>query len=368
MSVVGTFDRLAQAPIGLLDGVRNRWLKLLGPLGRVLVRDRELRVGLGGALSITVALCLALSFPLVLLAVSPLLLGIPHVGSDLRYLLFRPGLHKRWLFLVPLALCLALLAYYVDPRFGFAPVVIAGVVARGASLLRRAVPIILGLGLILVGSMWPHELALLFAHAHNFVALGLFFAWRERKSHWHWLPVAVFAIGCAAILFGLGETTLAATRGLEISADTTDLYWQLAVYAPGAGMIWGTRLVLLFAFAQAMHYGVWLRLLPEEDRARATPRTFSASFAALREDWGRTGTILVGLVTVVLAVWAVHDLYAARMGYLRLVLFHGYFELAAVVLLWTEGRPFRSVDAPSSVASTSWKSPAPRATEHALPR
>lgn len=345
MSVAGTLDRLGQAPAFVLDAVRNRWLKVLGPLGRVLVRDRELRVGISGALSISVALALALTYPLVLLAVSPLVLGIPHVGSDLRYLLFRPGLHRRWAFLLPMGLSLAWLAYAIDPRFGFLPLVIGGVVARHASLSRRMVPITLGASLILLASIWPHQVALFFAHFHNFVALLLFYWWRPRKSAWHWLPILLFVAGCAAILLGVGETTLAATRGLEVSADTTDLYWQLAVYAPGAGMIWGTRLVLLFAFAQAMHYGVWLRLLPEEDRARATPRTFSASFAALREDWGRAGTYLVMLVCAVLAVWAVFDLYAARMGYLRLVLFHGYFELAAVVFLWTERRPLRSVGA-----------------------
>lgn len=338
-------DRAAQLPVGALDLVRRRWLKSLGPLGRVLVRDRELRVGLAGAVSIAFALTMALTYPLVLLAVSPLVLGIPHVGSDLRYLLFRPGLHRRWLFLVPLAICLGVLAYTIDVRFGFLPVVIIGVIARHASFSRRMVPIGGGLLLIVLSSIWPRPIALAFAHAHNFVALLLFFWWRPRIGHWHWLPIGIFVLGCIAICVGVGDWTLARTGGLDVSADTTDLYWQLAVYAPGAGLVWGTRLVLLFAFAQAMHYGVWLRLLPEEDRERATPRTFSASFAALREDWGRVGTYVIGGVALVLAVWAVIDLYDARMGYLRLVLFHGYFELAAVALLWTERRPFRSVGA-----------------------
>lgn len=344
-SILSGVDRALSLPVGALDWLRTRWLKLLGPLGRVLVRDRELRVGLGGAISISVALLLVLTYPLVVLAVSPLILGVPHVGADLRYLLFRPGLHRRWTFLVPLAVCLGVLAFTVDPRFGFAPLVLIGVVARHASLGRRLVPILAGLMLIGIGSIFPHELALAFAHLHNFVAIGLFLWWRPRQRGWHWLPVLAFAAGCAVILTGVADPLLLGTDGWNVSADGTDLYWQLAVYAPGAGITWGARLVLLFAFAQAMHYGVWLRLLPEEDRARETPRTFSASFAALRADWGRAGTWVIGLVTLVLAVWAVADLYEARMGYLRLVLFHGYFELAAVALLWTERRPLRSVGA-----------------------
>lgn len=344
-SAPNVLDRALGPAVGALDWLRTRWLKLLGPLGRILVRDREVRVGVGGAISITVALALVLTYPLVVLAVSPLVLGFPHVGSDLRYLLFRPGLHRRLLFVIPSAICLVLLAFFVDPRFGFGPLIVAGLTARNASIPRRLVPITIGAGLIGLGFFHADQLALGFAHLHNFVAIALFVWWRRRERRWHWLPIGVFLAGCVAILMGAGEHTLAATDGWGVSADGTDLYWQLAVYAPGAGLVWGARLVLLFAFAQAMHYGVWLRLVPEEDRARATPRTFSASFAALRQDWSRLGTWVVGLVTLGLAIWAIVDLYAARMGYLRLVLFHGYFELAAVTFLWTEGRPLRAVDA-----------------------
>lgn len=343
--VLAGVDRALGVPVGALDWVRTRWLKLLGPLGRILVRDRELRVGLGGAGALLVALLLTLTYPLVLLAVSPLVLGVPHVGSDLRYLLFRPGLHRRFRFLVPLALCLGVHAFTIDPRIGFLPLVIVAVVARHVDFARRAVPLAAGLVLIGLGALAPTQLSLVFAHAHNFVALGIFLWWRRRERRWHWLPVAVFAAGCAVILSGAGDGLLARTGGWAVSADGTDLAWQLAVYAPGAGPTWGSRLVLLFAFAQAMHYGVWLRLVPEEDRPRATPRTFAASLAALRQDWGRPGTWALGLVTVAMAVWAVVDLYEARMGYLRLVLFHGYFELAAVAMLWTERRPVRSVGA-----------------------
>jgi hypothetical protein len=236
-------------------------------------------------------------------------------------------------------------SFTIDPRLGFLPLVVAAVVARHADLGRRLVPLGLGLGLMGLGALAPRVVSLVFAHAHNFVAIALFLWWRPRARRWHWLPIAFFVLGCGVILSGAGEPLLARTGGWSVSADGTDLGWQLAVYAPNVGPVWGSRLVLLFAFAQAMHYGVWLRLVPEEDRPRETPRTFAASFAALRADWGRLGTWLVGLLTVALAGWALVDLYQARMGYLRLVLFHGYFELAAVALLWTERRPIRSVGA-----------------------
>src|SRR5687768_1431635 len=93
-------------PVAVLDRARLAWLRLLGPLAKPLVRDREKRVALAGALSLAVAFVLCATAPLVLLAVSPLLLGVPHVASDLRYLLVRPGLHKRPWFVATLVVCL----------------------------------------------------------------------------------------------------------------------------------------------------------------------------------------------------------------------------------------------------------------------
>jgi hypothetical protein len=58
----------------------------------------------------------------------------------------------------------------------------------------------------------------------------------------------------------------------------------------------------------------------------------------LEADVGRT--VLWGSVAVAagVALWAVLDLAAARIGYLRMALFHGYLELIAGALLFVEGR------------------------------
>lgn len=329
--------------IAALDRARLAWLRVLGPLAKPLVRDREKRVALAGATSLVVALVLCGTAPLVLLAVSPLILGVPHVASDLRYLLVRPGLHKRGWFVAILVVCLLGLSVLFDPRLGFLPVALVPFVAEGATWQRRVLVLALGSALVALAWLEPRTTALVFAHAHNFVALGIFWAWRRgRRTYLHFVPIVLFLVGSGVILAGALEPSLDATGGLGRSWDGTDLYWQRALYAPGIEEPWGTRMVILFAFAQAAHYGVWLRLLPEEDRPRETPRTFSASFAALRADWGRFGTWLAVLVTLALAIWAVRDLFEARMGYLRLVLFHGYFELGALAMLFCEGRPLRS--------------------------
>ena len=106
--------------------------------------------------------------------------------------------------------------------------------------------------------------------------------------------------------------------------------------APFAGDTWGVRLVLFYAFAQSLHYAVWLRMVPEEDRSKSAPRPFVQSYRAIVKDMGRPLVFLGAATTLAVAVWAVYDLAQARMGYLRFALFHGHLELAAAAWLWME--------------------------------
>jgi hypothetical protein len=99
----------------------------------------------------------------------------------------------------------------------------------------------------------------------------------------------------------------------------------------------GGRLVALYAFAQAVHYTIWLRLVPEEDRAQPTPRPFAASLRALVADLGPWVCALAACGTVAFAAYALVDVFAARDAYLRFAIFHGHMELAAAALLFVEG-------------------------------
>jgi len=96
------------------------------------------------------------------------------------------------------------------------------------------------------------------------------------------------------------------------------------------------RLVLWYGFAQAVHYSTWVRLVPEDDRVRATPRTFLSSWRALHADFGTLGLAAAVLVSLGIAVWAVVDLKQARLGYLRAASFHFYLEIAVLSLCWAE--------------------------------
>ena len=114
-------------------------------------------------------------------------------------------------------------------------------------LLRR----VLGLGLLAAAAVFGlctewYWLELGLAHVHNFVAILLFYLWRPRTRALHLWPLALFALGGAALMAGLvplGATALGGFAGHEtLSADG-----QRAWLAPGLGTDWATRLVLLFS-------------------------------------------------------------------------------------------------------------------------
>jgi hypothetical protein len=316
-----------------LDYLRVRVLKVLSPWIKPFIRRRELRVAMFGSTVVLIALACTLVVPFWLLALGPILWGIPHLVSDLRYLVFKPGLHlqKRFWFLVGAPLVVAGVGYH-NMMFGLAATLGAVIVARGKWSRKWTVTMLvaaMGLAVWMLGDVSQ----LIFAHLHNFIAVTLWWFWRPRTG---WLATAMpvlFLLGTVAILFGwlapMTQFAWLAPASLPVSG-------YLETMSAGLSEPWAMRLVLLFAFAQAVHYGVWLRLIPEDDRAQSTPRPFVATFRALQQDMGSVVLCVAAILAAGLAVWAVVDLAEARTGYLRLALFHGYLELAACAILFIQ--------------------------------
>lgn len=322
---------LALAP---LDRVRARALRETMPLSSRLAGDREARVALIGVSVILLAAAATLIVPLWLLALGPIVLGVPHLLADLRYCVIRPGWqHERALWLTA---GVPLLAITVGAGFeiGLLGVAASALVISGDRRRRAAVAV--G-ALALAVAAWRFDTLtdLCLAHLHNFIAVGLWAAWRPRTSKLHAIPIALFVLGCAALLLGFGDWTWSRTASLPEGLDHAI---HLATLAPGIASPWASRLVILYCFAQAVHYGVWLRMVPEDDRDRPTPRSFRASYRALRDElhpWLLAG---FALATLGLAIWACVDLVEARTGYFRFARFHGMLELLAIGLLIAHGR------------------------------
>jgi hypothetical protein len=334
------YIELALAP---LDRARVRALHWTMPLSSRLVRAREARVALVGTSVVVFAALATVLAPLWLLALGPIVLGVPHLLADVRYCVVRPGWHRERALWLTAGIPLLAVAFGSGFEIGLLGVAASALVISG-QLRRRLAVAAAALALAFVGWRLESLADLFLAHAHNFVAVALWATWRPRTTKLHWIPIAAFVLFAAAFLLGLGDVIW--SRGDAGLPSGLDRDTHLATLAPSVPGVWASRLVLLYCFAQAVHYGVWLRMVPEDDRARPTPRSFRASYRALRDDF--PPLLLTGftLAAVALASWACVDLVDARTGYFRFARFHGMLELLAAGLLLAHGRPRAAAGSP----------------------
>jgi hypothetical protein len=325
--------RALDAIVSPLDVGRAAFLRRFGATLRPLIADRATRTTVVFGLAVVLALVATLTMPIALLALGPIVLGVPHVLADVRYLVVRPGLHRDralWLVALPLlGVCVS-----SDLRVGLVAPMLAALLSRGSSA-RRVLVLVLATAAFVAACLVGRVADLVFVHAHNFLAVVIWWLYRPRRAR-EVVPLVAFVAVSVALVFGLAEPVLRLTSGLA-SRLPFDLGITIDSIATGAPPALGLRLVLLYAFAQSVHYAVWLRLVPEDDRARRAPRSFRASLRALRDDLGTMVLVVTALAATGLAVWAVVDLASARLGYLRAAQFHGHLELAAVGLLFIRG-------------------------------
>ncbi|MEM6996087.1 MAG: hypothetical protein AAF721_36610 [Myxococcota bacterium] len=329
------FIRGRPHPLAVVDAIRRWWLWRLGGLGRVLVRNRELRVALVFSAVIGSALLGTLVFPLWLLALGPMVWGVPHLVADFRYLVVRPGYGNRRILWVVGGIPLLAIAVGGPLVWGFVGTAAVALCARGS----RAWRVIACAAMLALGglAMSAGTLAdVVFGHVHNFAAVGLWWLWRRRTGRVHWLPIVLLAAATALLLSPDPAAVVRAFGGLGWHPAHEGATVQLWRLAPRAGPDIGLRLVLLFCFMQSVHYAVWMVLIPDEAQTRATVMTFRKSYEDLRRDLGSGAIVVTGLLAVSLAAWALWDLAAAGRGYFRVARFHGHLELMAGCLLLLE--------------------------------
>lgn len=320
------------------DRLRRAALLAASPLARALLVDRERRVAFLGALLIAVAFLASSTFPLWMIALGPLVWGVPHILADIRYLIARQGYHRRPEVVLAIAGGAAATAMGYGVRGGLASAGIVLLFSRGTHA-RRAI----GLGVVaalFALAQWAGPISdLAFAHLHNFIAVGLWWAWRPRSTKLHFIPLALFLACSVALLWGAAGPLLRLTGGLVSPWTGLELRQLSSALSPTQTGPLAIRLVLLYAFAQSVHYIVWLRLIPEDDRPSPTPRSYGQSYRALQFD---VGSITLWLTVAGIAVFAGWALFtsagAARNAYLSVAFFHGDLELVAAALLFSEAR------------------------------
>ncbi|HZS41320.1 MAG TPA: hypothetical protein VFF06_31035 [Polyangia bacterium] len=282
--------------------------------------------------------------PLWLLLLAPIVLGVPHVVADLRWLVLRPGVERRVLVAIapPLAAMTALRVInlagggsWPAVEIALGGAAIAGAIAfsvERASTQRAAIALAAAALLIAAGLLAPRQIALWLGHAHNLVAFGLLLAWWPAPSRNRAAVALVFAACAALIALGALDPLSRAAGGFAAPSTGLDFAGLTATLAPGLAPTLALRLVLLFAFAQAVHYAVWLSLLPRAVAPRAP------LLSSLRAELGTPGLLVAAALALAVPACGLFAPARTRALYLSLVLFHGWLELALIARLAVRGK------------------------------
>ena len=332
-------DRVLQ-PLDDLRGGLLRALADISPLRR-LMATRNARVPILLSMHASVAFALALFLPSLSLALAPILLGVPHVVSDVRHMVIRRALPRWWLrTIAAFAGALFLLRLVEETRLVHAAptlvenavgcawllfAALAGAVLGGwrrAALAALALAVVVALGSLAE----PRGFRLAFLHGHNLLAIAIWLVLFRRRGGLSWLPLFLVLTGGACLASGalLGVTVHHGT----LSMFGLHLFAAADWIAPGLPDTWALGLTTAFAFLQSVHYAIWLVAIPQDDARAAGSSSFRMAWRALARDLGDRGiwiALALGLVVLVAGMLA---LARTRVLMLSLATFHAWMELA----------------------------------------
>jgi len=314
-----------------------------------IVRDRDRRVAAISTVSVAFGLALSLLMPAVLFALSPVVLGVPHVAADLRYLVLRRPLARWWKWAIfgTSAVMVALrIAQELDDRpvlltievaigagWLLLAVVAGGMASRAWRRLAVAVPIVGAVAFLSMQS--PFYAVVGLAHVHNVVAIGLWLLLFRRRRTAVLLPLALIAVALGAILTGASMPLTLWAGGL--SGLGAELHEVSTWLVPGVAPELALYVTVAYVFLQALHYSVWLGWIPQEDVRAEGSLTFRMSARSLIKDFSGLGVGAIVLGTFVVVAFGAKNLLVTRDVYLSIAAFHGYLELATLAYLSTAG-------------------------------
>ncbi|MBY0470836.1 hypothetical protein K2X30_06660 [bacterium] len=331
-----------------LDTVRASLLRftLSFDFAREVFVSRANRLLVSFLFSCALSFALAVVAPVWMIALAPLLLGIPHLFAGFRYIPKLSGLNGRqWVWFFTAASfgvsILRLTGVSTPIPLSNEWEVLALVLVLGAfsfALPRRVfLSAALLLGVFAGSWFYPLWTLSILAFAHHFVA---FMFWlrsakslQERRTVW--VSLGIFTAATTYILAG-GVDSIAPWMALPSGwgFDPDFLIRGIFPAASQADFVWGGRLISAYAFGQSLHYFVWLKAIPEQDALQSVPLSFVQSGREIQKDLGpgvaRAAVAMsVGLVGM-MAWW---NLEYLRDLYISLSTAHGYLELASLPFL-----------------------------------
>ncbi len=349
-----------------LDDLRRLALRALArtsPVGRTLAAHRRVRVPVLLSVHVLAAFAVAVVAPSLLLAVAPLVLGVPHLAADVRHLLIRRA-SPRWWLIASAAFALALLALRVlaeahpgAASLAFEHAIAAGWVLAGAAggaclgatrarppsrtgrwTARGCTTFVAAALLATFAIAAPRLWQLVLLHGHNLVAILLWLVLFRRGWRLALVPLAL-VLGGAALLASGALLDFTVSHGF-LSVAGLHIFAAADWLAPGLSDTRAVALATSFAFLQSVHYAIWLVAIPASDRAGDGSRTWRAAFRELTRDLTAPGVCAVAALALLVAAMGLLFAAGTRRLFLSLGTFHGWLELAVLAfVLARDGLP-----------------------------
>lgn len=350
---------------GGLDHIRSTVLRTTLQIQslRPFFYRRDLRLALLFSIACISALILSMWIPLWVLLLGPLVYGVPHIFSSMRYFHFavsdqlnRPVQRSR-LFAMTGFILVCVFSYRLvvtvnafgisTPQLSewrgstYVELIALAITFIGASAIyRKSLKIVLrGLGLLIpfIAAFYFYPAIVIGAMVliHNFIA---FIYWvlaaktpSERKVAW---GAFVLTLGVTLAIFYGYLDILSPVGGPHLMLD----FARLSILDTGRLIApWSQETSFwihacnAFAFGQSLHYFVWLKAIPDQNHYHDVPTSFRQSLGLLENDFGKSvAHLLVFLCVGSLIVWSLMSFQMARMVYFCLASYHGYLEIAGL--------------------------------------
>lgn len=321
----------------LLDGARRPILRAvvgIEPARRVFV-DRRARVLAGSLVAVATSFAAAAWQPLVALWLGAALFGVPHVVAGLRQVAVRERRAPATRVLVGAAFAVGVVELVAaGTRIAdgavraYVLLFAAAIVVELGARRRRALPVVVAATAATLLS--PRLTLVALAHLHGLGAVAEY----ARRARARGVPAWPFVAAVAAILgaaaLGAFDALWATTLWAPRSAAASIVAEAAGSALDGASAPALRRALFVYAFGQSLHFAIWLRLVPELDRAAPVPQPFRRALALFEADFGRWARLLL-VACVVAAPLILVGGGAAREAYFALGYFHVGLEAAALV-------------------------------------
>jgi hypothetical protein len=328
------------------------------PAARPFAAKRDLRMLARTTFGIVFAFAATLVAPGLLFVLGPIVLGVAHVASDVRYLVRRPASPTVLMY----GGCAAILALRACEMarpdllpYARLEIALAGAWIMAAACSVRRGFVVCAPVLALVAIAWGRADAarLVFAHVHNLVGVIVWLVVFRRRRALFTVPLALLALALGLLLSGATIPAVLAWRTFDVFG--MNLYLVSDWLAPRVGDPLAQGVTLAYVFLQSIHYMVWLVWIPDEATRAEGTTTFRMTGRGLVRDFTPVGLAAILAAAAAVIVFAFVNVHGTRIAYLSLATFHGYLELAALAYLAPGGAVRRraACTPPGGIASGS---------------